>query len=414
MGARITESRPWHEAKVLVQNPRIYPHMERAGHNALVRDLMRDFASRTGLDPVSYRTHRYLWTDAFAVCNYLGLSESSGTPVYRDLAIRLVGQVHTILGRYRDDDFRNGWISGLSESEGKNRPTAGGLRIGKDLPERQPGETEIEREEWDRDGQYYHYLTRWMHALCRVASVTGDRNMISWAIELAQTAHAKFTYLPPGGRTKRMYWKMSTDLRRPLVYSMGQHDALDGFVTYNEISATAEKLGLGTDILGNETAEMTTICQGLVLATDDPLGIGGLLCDAFQIVTSAKKGVPAHSSLLESVLVSARAGLESFSRSGTVSAPARYRLGFRELGLSLGLAAAIKLHEELSDGAKIFANRESLHRAVQALQKFLPLRDEIDAFWLDEKNRTGGTWEDHRDINEVMLATSLAPDGYLA
>ncbi len=32
-----------------------------------------------------------------------------------------------------------------------------------------------------------------------------------------------------------MYWKMSIDLTRPLVSSMGQHDPLDGFITYNEI-----------------------------------------------------------------------------------------------------------------------------------------------------------------------------------
>ena len=39
--------------------------------------------------------------------------------------------------------------------------------------------------------------------------------------------------------------------------------------------------------------------------------------------------------------------------------------------------------------------------------------DPIEAFWRDPANRRSNTWTEHRDINEVMLATSLAPDGYL-
>ena len=45
--------------------------------------------------------------------------------------------------------------------------------------------------------------------------------------------------------------------------------------------------------------------------------------------------------------------------------------------------------------------------------QFLPLRDKIETFWRDPDNRRSDTWTEHRDINEVMLATSLVPDGYL-
>ena len=38
-----------------------------------------------------------------------------------------------------------------------------------------------------------------------------------------------------------MYWKMSIDLSYPLVTSMGQHDPLDGLITYSELQATARK-----------------------------------------------------------------------------------------------------------------------------------------------------------------------------
>jgi hypothetical protein len=55
---------------------------------------------------------------------------------YADLALQLVDQVHHVLGRYRADDTRTGWISGLGEREGESHPTCGGLRIGKALPKR--------------------------------------------------------------------------------------------------------------------------------------------------------------------------------------------------------------------------------------------------------------------------------------
>ncbi len=38
-----------------------------------------------------------------------------------------------------------------------------------------------------------------------------------WAMELAKTAHAGFTYTVLALQIKKMYWKMSIDLSRPLV-----------------------------------------------------------------------------------------------------------------------------------------------------------------------------------------------------
>ena len=163
----------------------------------IVGEIMRDFASITGLEPASAHPQRYLWTDAFAVCNYLELFHRTDERKYQDLALRLVNQVHRILGRHRNDDPRMGWISGLSNEEGTIHPTRGGLRIGKQLNERRHHESINDPLEWDRDGQYYHYLIKWMHALNRVSRVTGDSTYTKWAIELAKTAHAAFTYIPP-------------------------------------------------------------------------------------------------------------------------------------------------------------------------------------------------------------------------
>ena len=178
--------------------------MKRNASDAIVLEIMEDFARLTGLAPVGTQ-RRYLWTDAFAVCNFLELFRLTNNETFRELALQLVDQVHHSLGRHRADDPRTGWISGLDEQEGELHPTRGGLRIGKQLNERKPGEPPDESLEWDQDGQYYHYLTKWMHALNRVGRVTGNPTYTRWALELAQTAHTRFTYVPSLGGRKKMY-----------------------------------------------------------------------------------------------------------------------------------------------------------------------------------------------------------------
>src|SRR6266566_7450986 len=97
---------------------------------AIAARLMSKFAMRTGLSPAALRPQRYLWTDAFAVCNFLELFKRTGNQEYQRCATELVSQVHWVLGRHRDDDMRSGWISGFDDETGRHRPTAGGLRIG--------------------------------------------------------------------------------------------------------------------------------------------------------------------------------------------------------------------------------------------------------------------------------------------
>ncbi|MCC7564852.1 MAG: hypothetical protein KO206_01035 [Methanomicrobiaceae archaeon] len=381
-----------------------------------VREIMQRFADLTGLAPAAAPARRYLWTDAFAVCNYLELFRRTDDEAYRELALRLIDQVHHTLGRHRDDDPRSGWISGLPEPEGELHPARGGLRIGKRENERREGEPLDARFEWNRDGQYYHYLTKWMHALNRAGRVTGDPPYTGWAMELAKTAHAAFTNVSlPGGR-KGMYWKMSIDLTRPLVPSMGQHDPLDGLVTYSELQAAATReLGgsPGFD-LSEEIAGMAEICRGMSWATDDPLGIGGLLFDASRIVRLVIEGGFEHAYLLAGVVESARAGMESFVQAGSLEFPAEYRLAFRELGLAIGLSAVGGMLEGIEENPELFGPNDPLQRTVQALGRYVPLGDEIVEFWVGCSNREADSWSEHREINMVMLATSLAPEEFLA
>jgi hypothetical protein len=44
----------------------------------------------------------------------------------------------------------------------------------------------------------------------------------------------------------------------------------------------------------------------------------------------------------------------------------------------------------------------------------VPLADAIERFWMDGSNRKAGTWTGNQEINMVMLATSLAPEEFLA
>lgn len=389
--------------------------LESTGSVSEISAIMLDYAAITGLSPLRKTPRRYLWTDAFALCNLLELFRQTNDGSWRVLALQLVDQVHNILGRHRSDDPRSGRISGLAEAEGGQHPTRGGLRIGKRLNERGQGEPFDERLEWDQDGQYYHYLTKWMHALNRVSRVTGAPVYAGWAVELAKTAHAAFTYASSRGGPKRMYWKMSIDLTRPLVPSMGQHDPLDGYVTYSELQASAKGLGLPPQLdLKAEIAELAAICRGRDWATDDPLGIGGLLSDAWRIAQLTGNGAFRDTSLLVSVVGAALAGLADFAGSSSLKYPAAYRLAFRELGLSIGLKGAVLLRDWSKKNPERIAPESHLLRKIEALAGYLPLAGEIEGFWLEGRNRESETWREHREINMVMLATSLAPNDFLS
>jgi hypothetical protein len=385
---------------------------------ALVSEIMTEYAGLTGLSPAGLHPQRYLWTDAFAVCNFLGLYQKTGDEHYRHLASLLVDQVHAVLGRHRADDSRSGWISGLDEQKGARHPTTGGLRIGKEMNERRPEDPFDEQLEWDRDGQYYHYLTQWMHSLDRMSVVAGDPIYNKWAIELAKTAHARFTYSPGVGQ-KRIYWKMSIDLLYPLVSSMGQHDPLDGLITYSELQATARKYSgqsAGQD-LSAEIADIANICTGKTLITDDPLGLGGLLTGACKIAQLLIADNFIKPDLLETVVASSLIGLDSYVREASLKLPADYRLAFRELGLSIGLAGAQRLKGLLEQYTGVFKKHWSVQSPLahlEILMQHVPLRETINSFWLKPKNRESAAWMAHRNINMVMLATALAPEGYIS
>jgi hypothetical protein len=314
-----------------------------------------------------------------------------------------------VLGRHRGDDSRTGWISGLAEPEGDLHPTCGGLRIGKRLPERPRGAPFDESLEWDRDGQYFHYLTRWMHALDQLARAQRQPLFNTWARELAETAHRSFTCGPPGNR--RMVWKMSVDLSHPLVSSMGQGDPLDGLITCLQLQTTAAALpgSPREPTLAPVVDEFAALAGAGELATDDPLGLGGLLSDACRVAQLVRSGVPRVGGLLVPLLAAANAGLSHYARRDDLRRPAAQRLAFRELGLAIGISALEwTLRAVQATGAD-----ERVLAQIEALARYLPLGAAIRSFWRAPEPRSARTWVEHLDINEVMLATCLVPEGVL-
>jgi hypothetical protein len=208
--------------------------------------------------------------------------------------------------------------------------------------------------------------------------------------------HRGFTYVHGAGR-RRMYWKASIDLSRPLVPSMGQHDPLDGFLTCVELDATRASMSAPGPSLGDVAVDFAAMVDPARLATADALGIGGLLIDAHRVQQLRQRGAFFEDGALERALLdAASAGLEAYAASGELRAAASHRLAFRELGLAIGLSA---LAETLPHDP--------------APRRWAPLRAEVVSFWLRPKHHETAAWAGHQDINDVMLATALRPEGLL-
>jgi len=137
---------------------------------------------------------RYLWTDAHGVCNYISLYKATNDPIYIEKTENLINSVYTVLGRPK------------------------GIRIG---------------QEPDRDGQYFHYLTKWIFALTQFSKIKQEYHQK--AVDLVKTIHPKF-YI----KNKGIYWKMLEDLSGPYPgYGYGGLDYYDGYCVYKLLDPVA-------------------------------------------------------------------------------------------------------------------------------------------------------------------------------
>ena len=361
---------------------------------------MAQFTEATGVQGPS-NPRRYLWTDAYAVCNYLSLWQTTGDAQYLTLARTLVDQVHSVLGRFDPADTRSGRLSGLTEAEAERHPTAGGLRIGKPELERAVDEPYDERREWDRDGQYFHYLTKWavaLEALSRHSDETQYRDFARELIMVASRAFAARTGPP------RLHWKMRVDLSAPLVESSSPHDALDGLITTLSLSPQDAR---SQSALEETAAALGAMIRGTSWVTTDPLGLGGLLQDACRLAQLPAGSQPQPGQdLLHSILRGVEIGLNRYAESRPASVPPNHRLAFRELGLCIGLQGLDVLYRHSQ-------NRPELLNCLDSLSTHARLGQALEDFWCQEPHRHNASWLAHGDINGVMLATSLCPTAVL-
>ena len=363
------------------------------------KKLMDEFLKRTGVG-----THegnpgqRYLWTDAFAVQACFALYHLLDDKEYYENALELIEMVHDTLGKYHKDDPRSGWISGLPEEEGKQHPTINGLRIGKELPERTAGEPINQEMEWERDGQYFHYLTRWFTALMQAFRETREKKYAIWAGELIKSGE-NFIYKVDGAY--RMYWKMNSDLTKPLVESMGAHDPMEGLIcTITAINALEEN---NKDLQALKV-KMKGICDGMNWFTDDALGLGGLILNTSRSFELSMRGENLPQEIQPEFLYSSSiSGLKVYSQHlFDPSRPAVSRLAFRECGLSLGFNVLYELQDKYREFDVNFED----------LKNYLSIARVIEEFWIKPSNHLSPTWSDHLDINAVTLASSLLARDY--
>jgi hypothetical protein len=212
------------------------------------------------------------------------------------------------------------------------------------------------------------------------------------------------------GKPIGVYWKMSTDLSRPLVPAMGLHDALDGFVTFREVQHAIAKVSGDAEVngLGKASEALFALCEHEQWATGDPLGVGGLLFDACRLCQLVGRKNGRELRLLEE----SADGLMFLLKTGYLKRPAEHRLAFRELGLAIGLKAVPIIARTFQNERTAFGSRPSLPRSIDLLLPYERLSDEIIDFWLPYAEDPDESWRAHQDINEIMLATAIAPSTF--
>ena len=226
---------------------------------------------------------RYLWTDAFGLVLLVSLHRQSGRQRYLDEAEWLVGEVERVLGRAR------------------------GIRIGEAL---------------DRDGQYFHYLAKWLFALGRLGQLKGEYR--DRAISLAHDIHRAFV-IPGTG----VMWKMKEDLSGPYPgFGLGALDAFDGYVVYRLLDEQA---------LAPEIAEMRELVERDYqrLSINQDLGLGMMLWLAhfFSDQPWARVQIPRSLATLDRMWIDPPG---YFCRAPWLP---HVRFAFTNYGVSLGLQA---------------------------------------------------------------------------
>jgi hypothetical protein len=144
-----------------------------------------------------------------------------------------------------------------------------------------------------------------------------------------------------------------------------------------------------------------------------------MLIDAYRLYLAHFSGFDTIM-MVENILKQALIGLRLYSDAHPFDDPAHHRLAFRELGLAIGLHSVDLLsqtHNEKKStefGSHTQQKYRDISLILEALKIYAHYTDTIESFWQDERHQKERSWLHHLDINEVMLATSLCPVGFLS
>lgn len=225
--------------------------------------------------------------------------------------------------------------------------------------------------------RYHHYLTLWMFALNRLSLATKDPTYNQQAIALAKAIHPKF-FLDQNSSNPRMVWKIATDMSKPLVYSQGNLDPLDGYMVFRKLRASSGD----PTVLQEEIADYKRIInlKGKHSVSTDTLDLGMTLWTAHWLAD--------QESYFADLTHQAISQAHRLYDGGYLNLPTSRRLAFREYGTCLGI--------------------ECLRTVDEKLQA---LRDGLIDTWEEYRSSTPG---DLRAISEVMRAAALIPGAFQA
>jgi len=127
-------------------------------------------------------------------------------------------------------------------------------------------------EEPDRDGQYFHYLTKWIFALHQLSIHHPDLSRRQFhhqeAIKIIKEIHPHFLIRDVG-----ILWKMKEDLSGPFPgYGLGGLDHYDAYVVYRLVDG-------GSGILAREISDVFSLVQNSFrnFSCSQDLGLGEAL-----------------------------------------------------------------------------------------------------------------------------------------
>lgn len=307
---------------------------------------------------------RYLWTDAFGVLAYTSLAqyyESQGrldeAQQYKHAADTLIQVVHKCLGSPRSKKRDDLMTKDTSSPTGHV-----GLRIGK------VHSRKVTDYGMSYDGQYWHYVDKWLLALARSGHVTEG-------ILIAKSCFPYFFDYGNGnipGWGGGIRWKLNVDASAPpsLERARASDDALVALIVFSILQAHRDVAS--DESLEDEIKLLRVALQGYrPRVTDDPLGWGlEAMCDQYL------QGHPRQ------------AALKSLASSALH--PSHLSLPFRLYGAMIGARIA----------GESVAPQDAVDQLVQ-----LSLKHEARAAAIGV--------EEHSSINRVMLAMCMLCPGVL-